>query len=131
MRPAISDSLISGQPLYLLNSNANFGAPAVAVPLLVARATHATGNVRLHVTGNPPTTRAFGLVCVQALSPSGRAAAISPWSTARRERMCGLMALRSYATASMKQLTDSRPVRGSGSGTKPFGMHPECRELRR
>ena len=84
MRPAISDSLISGQPLYLLNSNANFGAPGLAVPLLVARATHATGNVKLHVTGNPPTTRAFGLVCVQALWPSGRAAAISPWSKARR-----------------------------------------------
>src|SRR5215207_11287871 len=96
MRPAISDSLISGQPLYLLYSNANFGAPAVAVPLLVARATHATGNVRLQVTGNPPTTRAFGLCCVQALWPSGRAAAISPWSTARRERMYWLMAPRSY-----------------------------------
>src|SRR4030095_5760665 len=96
MRPAISDSLISGQPLYLLYSNANFGAPAVAVRLLVARATHATGSVRLHVTGNPPTTRAFALCCVQALWPSGRAAAISPWSTARRERMYGLMAPRSY-----------------------------------
>jgi acyl carrier protein len=36
-----------------------------------------------------------------------------------------------YATASMKQLTDSRPVKGLGSGTKPFAMHPECRELRR
>src|SRR5262245_56782834 len=66
MRPAISDSLISGQTLYLLYSNANCGAPALAVPFVVARATHATGNVKLHVTGNPPTTRALGLCCVQA-----------------------------------------------------------------
>ena len=63
---------------------------------LVAFATHATGKVRLQVTGNPPTTSAFGLCCVQAHWPSGRAAAIMPWSTARRERMYGLMAPRSY-----------------------------------
>ena len=32
---------------------------------------------------------------------------------------------------SMNVLMDSRPVRGSGSGTKSFAMEPECSELRR
>jgi hypothetical protein len=59
-------------------------APAVAVPLLVAPCDARDGNVRLHVTGNPPTTRAFGLACVQAPWPSGRATAIIPWSKVRR-----------------------------------------------
>ncbi len=51
----MSDSLISGQPLYLLYSNRNAFA---AVPALMAAslATQATGSVRLQVTGNPPTT---------------------------------------------------------------------------
>src|SRR5438046_1264256 len=42
MRPAISDSFTSGQPLYLLYSNC-------------PDATHATGSGRCHVTGNAPT----------------------------------------------------------------------------
>ncbi len=56
----MSDSLISGQPLYLLYSNSYFGVPAGAAPFWAALATQATGRVRLQVTGNPPTTSAFG-----------------------------------------------------------------------
>ena len=101
-------------------------------PLLVARATHATGSVRLQVTGRPPTTRAFGLCCVQALWPSGRAAAISPWSTARRERMYGLMAPRSYI-----QMARNRTAIPSAGGPKAARLRisrswlwysPACRD---
>src|SRR5829696_2506233 len=60
MRPAISDSLTSGQPLYLLYSNSNCGPPPFAALLLAARATQATGRVRLHVTGRPPTSKGRG-----------------------------------------------------------------------
>ena len=54
MRFAISDSLISGQPLYLLYSNSKSLA-AVPALMLAAFAVQATGSVRLHVTGRPPT----------------------------------------------------------------------------
>ena len=55
MRSAISDSLISGHPEYLLYSKRN---AFFAVPALIAASlpTQATGNVRLQVTGRPPTT---------------------------------------------------------------------------
>ena len=69
----MSDSLISGQPLYLLYSNSNRGSPAGAVPLIVAFATHATGKVRLQVTGSPPTTSEFAFFCVHANVPRGSA----------------------------------------------------------
>ena len=58
IRPAIRDSLISGQPLYLLNWYSNRGLPPAAARLLAALATHATGSVRLHVTGKPPICNA-------------------------------------------------------------------------
>jgi len=57
MRPAMSDSFTSGQPLYLLYSNCP------------ARAAQATGKVRLQVTGKPPTTR--GPRAARALEDSG------------------------------------------------------------
>jgi hypothetical protein len=54
MRFDMSDSLISGQPLYLLYSNSK-SFPAVPALMLAALAVHATGSVRLQVTGRPPT----------------------------------------------------------------------------
>src|ERR1044072_9262065 len=72
MRPAISDSLISGQPLYLLYSNSNCGAPLLSAALAAALATEATGSVRLQVTGSPPTTRRV------AAAAAGRVVAVSP-----------------------------------------------------
>jgi hypothetical protein len=86
----MSDSLSSGQPLYLLYSYSNFRVPAGAVLLTAAFATQATGNVRLHVTGNPPTTSAFDFFSVHESGPSGRAPAASPSSTRLREGECPL-----------------------------------------
>ncbi len=84
------DSLISGQPLYLLYSNSYFGVPAAAAPFIAAFATQATGRVRLQVTGNPPTTRAFVFFSAHPGSPSGNAAAARPRRRAsRRVRNCG------------------------------------------
>src|SRR6202011_1580035 len=57
MRPAIKDSLTSGHPLYLLYWNSKRGWPTGRALLLRAFETHATGSVRLQVTGNPPTTK--------------------------------------------------------------------------
>src|SRR3954471_3896090 len=57
IRPAISDSFTSGQPLYLLYSNSNRGPLPLSAVLAAARAPHATGRVRLQVTGRPPTSR--------------------------------------------------------------------------
>src|SRR6476661_4006254 len=74
MRPAISDSLISGQPLYLLYSN----CPP-------ARATQATGSVRLQVTGSPPTTN--DPRAANALM--GNAAAAAPSRSALRRPSIG------------------------------------------
>src|SRR5262245_30173291 len=78
------DSLISGHPLYLLYSNSYFGAPAGADPFAALRATQATGRVRLHVTGRPPTTSAFGFFSVQAERPGSNAAAARPRRRSRR-----------------------------------------------
>src|SRR5882757_1593800 len=61
IRPAINDSLISGQPLYLLYSYANWGAPPGLARFFAALATQATGSVRLQVTGSPATIRALCL----------------------------------------------------------------------
>src|SRR5689334_14372062 len=87
MRPAINDSLISGQPLYLLYSKRNL---LVAVPASMARffPTQATGRVRLHVTGNPPTTSGSspGLLSLdeQPASAQGRAEAKADCRSCRR-----------------------------------------------
>src|SRR5689334_19382383 len=95
----MSDSLISGQPLYLLYSNSYFGAPAAADPLVVARPTQATGNVRLHVTGRPPTISELAFFSAQAEMPSGSDAAARPCNTRRRETVYSL----------------NRPSRGKGA----------------
>src|SRR5262245_36624094 len=90
MRPAISDSLISGQPLYLLYSY-SYRAAGGAVALNFAWLTQATGSVRLQVTGSPPTTREFGLRDWHPNRPRGtpaaRASGIPParaWIACRR-----------------------------------------------
>src|SRR6185436_3113978 len=93
MRPAISDSLISGQPLYLLYWNAK--SLAAVPPLMLASfAVQATGSVRLQVTGNPPTTN--GSPCAdlspaQAPSASGTADASAPFRTCRRSKTEAVM----------------------------------------
>ncbi len=50
----MSDSLISGQPLYLLYSKRK-ALDAVPALMLASLPTQATGRVRLQVTGSPPT----------------------------------------------------------------------------
>src|SRR5262245_42172801 len=86
MRPAMSDSLSSGQPLYLLYSYSNRGVAADVVLLTAAFATHATGNVSLHVTGSPQTTSLLDSLVVQASMPRGNAAAARPCTTSLREK---------------------------------------------
>jgi hypothetical protein len=91
-RPDISDSLISGQPLYLLNSKRpSSGLPPGSMP---REAAHAIGIVRLHVTGKPPTTRAFACAC--ALGSAAHAAAAPAASSSLRRGgengTCGRMA---------------------------------------
>src|SRR5688572_16869757 len=55
MRPAINDSLISGQPEYFEYSNIRpFALPDFCSK---SRDAQAIGSVRLQVTGNPPTTK--------------------------------------------------------------------------
>ena len=68
--------MISGQPLYLLFSYSYLVAVAGAVPLTVALPTQATGNVRLHVTGNPPTTRELGFLAAHPSMLKGTVAVI-------------------------------------------------------
>jgi hypothetical protein len=74
----MSDSLISGQPLYLLYSYVK--ADAGFAPARTPLATQATGKVRLHVTGSPPTMSE--LCCCDPVEqekvPSGNAAAEIP-----------------------------------------------------
>src|SRR6185369_11076491 len=86
MRPAISDSLISGQPLYLLYSYSNFGWPAARAAFDLSRDEHATGSVRLQVTGSPPTCRTEPLFSLleQDRPYSGSAAATDPSRNCRR-----------------------------------------------
>src|SRR5258708_7682811 len=88
MRFAISDSLISGQPLYLLYSYSNCGPPGFAL-LMAIFAVQETGSVRLQVTGSPPTTRGSRFTAWSAEQPymlNGSAAAIAPCKTRRRPR---------------------------------------------
>src|ERR1700759_2848530 len=89
MRPAIKDSLTSGQPLYLLYWNSKRGWPTARAALLRAFETQATGSVRLQVTGSPPTTR--GAPSPWPFDPfpqesrlKGKTAAASPCTTCRR-----------------------------------------------
>src|SRR6476620_652053 len=86
IRPAINDSLTSGQPLYLLYSNSNCGPPPFAALLAAARATQATGSVRLHVTGRPPTRSGFGVAAAAAVGQvsAGRTAPRAPRRSVRR-----------------------------------------------
>src|SRR6186713_2941116 len=97
MRPAISDSLISGQPLYLLywKRNSLLARPALMAASLPVQA---TGKVRLQVTGRPPTTR--GSACWAAFPPSehpnrpiGKAAAPADCRIWRRVNMAALEAV--------------------------------------
>src|SRR5882757_8710520 len=93
MRPAIKDSLTSGQPLYLLYWNSKRGRPAGRAALLRAFETHATGSVRLQVTGSPPTTKGAPWPLPfdpfpQESTLTGKAAATSPCTTCRRLKAC-------------------------------------------
>src|SRR5690242_18502542 len=103
MRPDMSDSFTSGQPLYLLYSYSYFGAPGAAVPFVLARPTHATGKVRLHVTGKPPTINELAFCSAQLMTPNGSDAAARPCSTLRRETVTPL----------------NRPPTGNGALTRP------------
>src|SRR5271156_3874921 len=89
MRPAIKDSLTSGQPLYLLYLYSKRGWPAARTPLLRALETQATGSVRLQVTGSPPTPNGSPLATPpdpfsQDSVLRGKAAASSPCNPRRR-----------------------------------------------
>ena len=70
----MSDSLISGQPLYLLYSQRNAFAPGASDSFFFSRATHATGSVRLHVTGRPPTTSGASSSFAHESNPAGNVA---------------------------------------------------------
>src|SRR5947208_11930334 len=85
---AIRDSLTSGQPLYLLNSKANCGAPLLPARLAAALATQATGSVRLHVTARPPTTKGLAAAAEAGSAMAGSAAASAPRSSCRRSMQC-------------------------------------------
>src|SRR5471032_1373607 len=80
MRPVIRDSLISGQPLYLLYSNSIRGPQALLALFSVALATQATGNVRLQVTGRPPTWIGSGDDARATRGNEARTAAVAPVS---------------------------------------------------
>src|SRR5690242_19575928 len=85
MLPAISDSLTSGQPVYLLYSYANWLLPVRW--FVVCRATQATGSVRLQVTARPPTTSGSAAARAAVGSSAGMAAARpapSEWPSQRR-----------------------------------------------
>ena len=84
MRPAISDSLISGQPLYLLYPNANCERRPCRRVFAAALATQATGSVRLQVTGRPPTTNGLAVAAEAGSGMAESAAANPPRSAWRR-----------------------------------------------
>jgi hypothetical protein len=73
MRPVISDSLISGQPLNLLYWYSNRGSPAAADAFFAARAVTATGSVRLQVTGRTAHLQGFALVAGTGPEPDREA----------------------------------------------------------
>src|SRR5689334_21820863 len=88
MRPAISDSLISGQPWYLVYWYSNRGLPGGIDRFVAFFATHAIGSVRLQVTGSPPTTRASEFLLKQPISPEGSAVAARPRRASLRDTEC-------------------------------------------
>src|SRR5688572_14892690 len=92
MRPAISDSLISGQPLYLLYSNASPVSVMPAAALFAALAWQATGKVRLHVTGSPPTCKGPPALEQDQPVQARTVAAAAPSSSCLRWRKCTLAA---------------------------------------
>src|SRR5262245_9804015 len=84
----MSDSLISGQPLYLLYSNCQRG-PAPPACFAAALAAQATGRVRLQVTGSPPTTSlSWGPLALEqdrlARGEAAAASAAAPFMNSRR-----------------------------------------------
>ena len=90
MRPDISDSFSSGKPLYLLYSKpsgfAGLVAPFVAA-ISASFAAHATGRVRLQVTGKPPTTSdALFFSEEHAANADGNAIADASFNSCRRVR---------------------------------------------
>src|SRR5690349_12112544 len=87
IRPVMRDSLISGQPLYLLNSNSE---PLVrGASLSAEEAAHATGSVRLHVTGRPPTWSGAAAPWARGRAPArARAAAAAPCRSCLRSKKC-------------------------------------------
>src|SRR5690348_13139045 len=84
IRPDIRDSLISGQPLYLLYWYSYLSEVGGAFAFAADLAVTATGNVRLQVTGKPPITNEFGFRAAHPRKPQGRVAA-NPCNTCRRE----------------------------------------------
>src|ERR1700730_14434035 len=118
MRPTIKDSLTSGQPLYLLYWNSKRGWPGERVPLLRAFETHATGSVRLQVTGSPPTTNGPPLAVPfdpfpQESALKGKAAAISPCTTCLRFKAC---------SSTVRHRLRRRNIIGSASYEKQSGV---------
>src|SRR5688500_14397655 len=92
MRFDIKDSLISGQPLYLLYSNRK-SLPAVPAFIEASFPTQATGSVRLQVTGSPPTISGARFASLSAAHPSrlsGSDAAIAASNSCRRPKVCAL-----------------------------------------
>src|SRR5262249_33600187 len=69
----------------LLYSYSYLGPPAAAFALTVARPTQATGRVRLHVTGRPPTIKELAFFSAQPGRASGSDAAAKPCNTRLRE----------------------------------------------
>src|SRR5258708_272663 len=119
MRPAIKDSLTSGQPLYLLYLYSKRGWPTPSAPLLRALETHATGSVRLQVTGSPPTTNGSPLSIPlepfpQESALKGKAAANSPCTTCLR----------------FKAFTSTARAMGSPSPVRAASLHPPALKSR-
>src|SRR5581483_10643098 len=81
------DSLTSGQPLILVYSYSKRGVPAGSDWLRVSLATHATGRVRLQVTGNPPTVSALVFPRPQPETASGSVRVARLCSSALREKV--------------------------------------------
>src|SRR6185295_7962534 len=135
MRPAISDSLISGQPLNLLYVNAK-SFDAIPALRLASLAVQATGNVRLQVTGRPPTTsgsRWADLSPAQAPSASGTADASAPLRTCRRSKKVALMTMPGVPVCWRlgRSLTDGRIAFGYDSGRhRTYTPDPICHSSR-
>ena len=140
MRPAISDSLTSGHPLYLLNSNENCKAPLWSAVFAAVLATQATGRVRLQVTGRAPTIRGLAAAAEAGSAVPASAAASVPRSTWRRSMQCRCPA-NSGSIGYARRLQVSQAPRGCGAGMIAWDMvelrcmtdkfHRSTRESRR